>query len=251
MNATTSSDAAFSEWVAHIIELRTRVMVCVAFFAVVFAFAYWQSEAIYMWLAKPLGDRPMIYTGLTEAFMTYIRLALYVATLITAPFAVAQLYLFAAPGLYKREKKASLPVIAGFPILFTCGVALAYYGVMPAAWDFFAGFERRSGDMPLFLTAKVGEYLSLTAQLCFAFGMAFQFPLIMAALARAGAIGAEGMRKKRKIAIVGAALAAAVLTPPDVVSQILLAIPLIIFYELTILICARIEKKRANAEISE
>ncbi|MET0155014.1 MAG: twin-arginine translocase subunit TatC [Rickettsiales bacterium] len=235
------------DWASHIRELRNRILACAAFFFASFVIAYCFSEEIYGWLAKPLAGRPMIYTGLTEAFMTYVRLASYVATMATAPFVAAQLYLFAAPGLYRSEKKASLPVILGFPALFVAGVCMAYYGVMPAAWSFFTGFERSGGDFSLVLEARVAEYLSFVAQLCFAFGMAFQFPLFIAGLSAAGLVTASALRKKRRIALVAIAFVAAVLTPPDVISQILLAVPLAIFYEATILICRRIEKKRQKS----
>jgi sec-independent protein translocase protein TatC len=239
-------------FLSHLVELRTRVLRTAAVFAFALAVAYWQKEAVYGWLAAPLaayaqGGKGLIYTGLAEAFMTYLRLAYYVAVGVTAPFALMQMYLFMAPGLYKREKRLCLPILAGFPILFALGVLMAYYLVMPAAWAFFLGFETGgAGGVSLRPELKVSEYLSVAAQVMFAFGMAFQFPLLMAGAVRAGLLGTERLRRGRKLAIVGAAIVGAVLTPPDVLSQIMLAAPLVLFYELTILVCAYADRRKAR-----
>ncbi len=228
---------------AHLIELRRRMiwsfLSIIVGFCVCYAFAPW----IYGFLVRPLADamegeqRRLIYTGLTEAFATYIKLSLWGGCVAAFPVVAAQAWMFMAPGLYKEERRVLLPFIVASPVLFMAGAALAYYMVFPMAWKFFLGFESPAidGGLPIQLEARVSEYLSLSMTIIFAFGLAFQLPVVLVLLARAGVLSAAGLAKFRRYAIVLSFAAAAVLTPPDVISQISLAVPLVILYEISVL----------------
>jgi sec-independent protein translocase protein TatC len=163
---------------------------------------------------------------------------------------LSQIWAFVAPGLYRHEKKAFMPFLFATPILFTMGGALVYYFVIPLAWRFLLGFEQPAidGGMPIQLEAKVGEYLSLVMKLIFAFGISFELPVLLTLMARVGMVSSEGLKEKRRYAVVMIFVAAAVLTPPDVISQIGLAIPLMILYEISIISCRMVEKKRKEME---
>ena len=219
----------------HLVELRRRLIYCVVGLIVLFFICYDFAPDIYGFLVQPLadilaekgGERRMIYTALQEAFFTYVKVAFFAAAFLGFPLIAIQLCRFVAPGLYRHERRAFVPFLVATPVLFFLGGAVAYYVVFPLAWRFFLGFEM-SGEgsgLPIQLEAKVDEYLSLVMQLIFAFGLVFEMPVVMTLLARAGLIGAKGMREKRKYAIVIAFIVAAVLTPPDVISQIGLAVP--------------------------
>lgn len=253
---TRASDT-LADMVTHIAELRDRLIRTAIFFFATFLLCYAGSEYLYRFLLAPLeasfddpGQRKLIYTGLTEAFFTYMKTAYYGAVCLTAPFGMLQLYLFIAPGLYAHEKRFVFPLAAGFPFLFSLGALLAYAVVMPLAYRFFLGFETpSSGATPaIVLEAKISEYLALSAQMIFAFGMVFQFPLLMAGAVLSGAVSVSTLRKYRKYAFLIALVAAALLTPPDVVSQLLLAVPIIVFYEITLWLCAISEKRRRTSE---
>ena len=193
----------------------------------------------------------MIYTALQEAFFTYVKVAFFAAAFLGFPVVAIQIWLFVAPGLYKSEKKAFLPFLVATPVLFFLGGAFVYYFVFPVAWKFFLSFEASGGGaspLPIQLEAKVGEYLGLVMQLIFAFGLCFQIPVACTLLGRAGIISSDGMKSKRRYAIVVAFIAAAILTPPDVISQIGLAVPTIILYELSILAVRMIERSRDREE---
>lgn len=238
----------------HLIELRTRLIWSMAAFVIAFAVCYYFSKNIYTFLAQPLADilhektgqeRRMIFTALTEAFFTYLKVAMFGAAFISFPITVTQLWLFVAPGLYRSEKRALLPFLAATPVLFLLGASLAYYVIFPMAWRFFLSFEIPAGEggLPILLEAKVSEYLGLVMKLIFAFGIAFQLPVGLTLLAKVGIIDSAGLKKYRRYSYVGMFIVAAVLTPPDVISQLGLAIPLIALYELSVVMAKWVEPK--------
>ncbi len=238
----------------HLIELRTRLIWSMLSFVIAFAICYYFSKQIYSFLAQPLADilhektgheRRMIFTALTEAFFTYLKVAMFGAAFISFPFTVTQLWLFVAPGLYRSEKRALLPFLMATPVLFLLGASLAYYVIFPMAWRFFLSFEIPvdSGGLPIQLEAKVSEYLGLVMKLIFAFGIAFELPVGLTLLAKVGIIGSAGLKKYRRYSDVGCFIVAAVLTPPDIISQLGLAIPLIALYELSVLSARWVEPK--------
>ena len=250
--------------VSHLIELRDRLKWAVIAFFIAFLCSYFVADHIYSFLVKPLEltykdmgyENPrMIYTGLTEAFFTYLKVSFYTALFISFPVIATQIYKFAAPGLYKNERKAFYPFLIATPVLFALGAALVYFFIFPLAWKFFLGFQTTGIEtgLAIELEAKINEYLSLVLKLMFAFGLAFQLPVAISLLARAGLVSAKGMKSKRKYAFVGAFGAAAVLTPPDLISQIGLGIPIIILYEISIHLASIMERKRqtANEESDE
>ena len=237
----------------HLIELRTRLIRSVVGLLVVFVACYFVAEPIYQFLVQPLADvleregARLIYTALHEVFFTYVKVAFFAALFLTFPFIAIQLWMFIAPGLYKHEKQAFLPFLVLTPVLFFAGGALVYYVMFPLAWQFFVSFESlgEGGALPIQLEAKVNEYLSLVMKLIFAFGLCFQLPLLLTLLARVGMVTAAGLAEKRKYAIVAAFIAAAILTPPDPISQISLAIPVVLLYEASIFAVRIVEKRRA------
>ena len=239
----------------HLIELRDRLKWAVLFFFIAFCFCYYFANNIYNFLVEPLHniykkngvENPrMIYTALTEAFFTYLKVSFYGALFISFPILAMQVYKFAAPGLYKNEKKAFLPFLIATPLLFTLGASLVYYFIFPLAWNFFLGFQTSTADagMAIELEAKVNEYLSLVLKLMFAFGLAFQIPVALTLLARAGLVNSSQLKKRRKYAIVIAFIVAAILTPPDLISQIGLGIPIIILFEISIYLAIFFENKK-------
>ncbi len=229
----------------HVSELRTRLLWAIVAMAIGTAISYHFVKDIYGFLVKPLADamgpddsQRLIYTDLTEAFFTYLKVSMFAGGFFTFPFLLLQIWLFVSPGLFPKEKKTVLPFLIASPLLFIMGGAIVYYIVLPLAWSFFLSFQS-SGDetvLPIMLEAKVGDYLNLVMVLIFAFGLCFQLPVIMAFLAKAGMITAKTLVSKRRYAIVGIFVVAAILTPPDVISQFSLAVPLMGLYEISILL---------------
>ncbi|MCQ4159166.1 twin-arginine translocase subunit TatC [Roseomonas sp. GC11] len=241
--------------IEHLLELRTRLLWSLGAFLLCFALCYYFSSQIYGFLAQPLadilqhqsgGERRMIFTALYEAFFTYLKVALFGAVFLSFPMWATQLWLFIAPGLYRSEKRALMPFLVASPVLFVLGAALAYYFIFPMAWKFFISFETPpgGGSLPVQLEAKVSEYLSLVMHMILAFGAAFQLPVGLTLLAKVGIVSVEGLKKGRRYAIVGMFVAAAILTPPDIISQVGLAVPLIALYELSIIAAGWVAPKR-------
>jgi sec-independent protein translocase protein TatC len=242
-----------SSFVGHLTELRSRLIKSFFFLIFLFIICYIFSSEIYRFLVQPYTDavlsenlnRRLIFTALHEAFLTYLKVAFFAAFFISSPFFLTQLWKFIAPGLYKNEKKTLLPYLVATPILFILGGCIVYYLIMPLAIKFFLGFETvaEPGVIAIQLEAKVNEYLSLVMRLIFAFGISFQLPVILSLLARIGIINSEYLRKRRKFFVVIIFSMAAILTPPDPITQIGLALPLLLLYELSIFTVKFIEKK--------
>ncbi len=245
----------------HLVELRSRLLKSVIALLLAFLVCFFFAEPIYAFLTEPLAailrerreDPRMIFTALTEVFFTYVKVAFFAGAFISCPIFLTQLWLFVAPGLYKKEQKALAPFLIATPVLFFVGGALVYYVIFPLAASFLVGFEvlGGEGDLDIVLEAKVSEYLSLIMKLIFAFGLCFQLPVIMTLLARVGLATSAGMAAKRKYAVVAVFVVAAVLTPPDPVSQISLAVPIILLYEISIYMAKLVERKRAREEAAE
>ena len=240
-------------FISHLIELRKRLISSLICLLVLFVICYYFSEYIYGFLVDPYAkavkndilERRLIFTALQETFLTYLKVSFFAAFFITSPFILIQIWKFIAPGLYEHEKSAIMPYLILTPILFLLGGMLVYYLIMPLAIKFFLSFESTgiSTGLPIQLEAKVNEYLSLVMKLIFAFGLSFQLPVVLSLLARIGLIDSNYLKQRRKYVVVMIFAAAAILTPPDPITQIGLAIPLLILYELSIFAVKIIENK--------
>ena len=237
----------------HLIELRSRLLKSIIFLVITFIVCYIFSDKIYNFLVDPYAqavkddgnNRRLIFTALHETFLTYLKLAFFAAFFFSCPLILMQIWKFVAPGLYKDEKLALLPFLIATPVLFLLGGMLVYYLIMPLAIKFFLSFETAAinGSLPIQLEAKVNEYLSLVMRLILAFGISFQLPVFLTLLAKVGFITSEYLKTRRKYVVIIIFSMAAILTPPDPITQIGLALPLLLLYEISIYTVRFVEKK--------
>ena len=243
----------------HITELRKRLLWSFVYIILIFIVCFYFADELFSFLAAPLvnlmdveNGQGFIYTALQEAFFTELKIAFFFSLFFAFPLIAIQIWKFIAPGLYNNEKKAFLPFLIATPILFFAGGSMVYFLISPVAWKFFLSYQNmNSSGVPIRLEAKMGEYLSLMMRFIFAFGFAFQLPVVLGLLAKANIVTYLSLKKFRKYAIVIAFLSAAFLTPPDPFSQISLALPIIILYEISIFIAKLIQKKQINNQDEE
>ncbi len=233
----------------HLIELRRRLLWCVLVLAVSFGLCLWQARPIFGFLAQPLlaaGQGTLVYTGIFEAFFAEIKVAFFAALMISFPVIANQIWRFVAPGLYAKEKKAFAPFLILTPFLFLAGAALAYYVCMPLALHFLMSYQGSIGGVQAQALPGIGNYLSFVTQFLFGFGVAFLLPVLLMLLEAAGLVTRAQLKRGRRYAIVISFVVAAVLTPPDVVSQLLLAVPLLFLFEFSLLAIWFTEKRRSK-----
>ena len=248
-----------NSFTSHFVELRSRLLNSLIFIFIVFIISYIFAEHIYGFLVEPYANavkndqtpRRLIFTALHETFITYIKVSFFAAIFLGSPVFLIQIYKFIAPGLYKNEKKAILPYLVSTPVLFLLGGLLVYYLVMPLAIKFFLSFETLGThtSLPIQLEAKVNEYLSLVMRLIFAFGISFQLPILLNLLARVGIVNSNYLKTRRRYVIVIIFAIAAILTPPDPITQVGLAIPLLLLYELSIFTVKFTENKKEKEDL--
>ncbi|MEG9861379.1 MAG: twin-arginine translocase subunit TatC [Parvularculales bacterium] len=253
-------EASKAPLLAHLIELRGHVLFSLIVFVVMFGLCFYLAPQIFNILLYPYeraseaGDSlQLIYTAPQEFLLTQIRLALFGALFLSFPVMAVRLYMFVAPGLYRQERRAFLPFLAATPVLFLLGSLLVYFVIMPLALAFFLDMEQAGGpqEAAITLMPRVSEYLSLAMTLIFAFGLCFQLPVLLTLLARVGLLQADSLRRQRKYAVVGVFALAAVLTPPDIISQIGLGVPTLLLYELSIFCVAAVERKQAAQRMAD
>lgn len=244
----------------HLTELRSRIIVSLIAIAIGFAICFAFSIPLYEFLVIPFknavvaaGVEPKLYFAPLEFFFTRVRLAVLGGIALAFPVVAYEIYKFVAPGLYRRERSAALPFIAAMPVLFTAGAALVYFVMMPFIMRFAVGMEQQPGDdggVKIELLTRVGDYLSLLTTLIMAFGFAFQLPVFLTLLARAGLITADFLKRNRKVAIVVIFIIAAFLTPPDPFSQLVLGASIIALYEISVF-CVRLAERKPKEALGE
>lgn len=250
-------DESQAPLIDHLIELRSRLLRCIVALAIAFAVCLYFADEIFSFLVRPLtsafpdGEGRLIYTKLYEAFFVEIKVALFAAFFISFPIIANQLWAFVAPGLYAREKKAFLPFLIATPVLFTLGAAMAYYVVMPIAFTWFLGFAGERGGLKLEALPGTGDYLALVMQFILAFGISFLLPVLLMLLNRAGIVSRDQLAKARRYVIVGVFAVAALITPPDVVSQLLLAVPLLVLFEGSLILMRISDRRAERGKVSE
>jgi sec-independent protein translocase protein TatC len=238
-------------FLTHLEELRKRLIACAIAVGLGFAVCYYFSEGLFQFLMEPLkaamskGDH-MVFTGLPEMFVTYLKVALVGGVLLAAPFLFYEMWMFVAPGLYRHEKKMVVPFVVSSTVLFVGGALFGYYIVFPFGFKFFMSF---SNEYVKALPSAI-EYFSFSLKLLFAFGLVFELPVFIFFLTKLGIVKTDNLKKSRKYAILGAFIVSAILTPPDVVSQLMMAGPLIVLYEIGVIV-SRLAKKKKEQEKEE
>jgi sec-independent protein translocase protein TatC len=238
----------------HLIELRSRLLWSFLALAIAFGISLYFARPIFGFLVQPLlasGQTKLIYTAIFEAFFVEIKVAFFAASFFSFPVFATQLWRFVAPGLYSKEKRAFLPFLLATPVLFIIGASMAYYMAIPVALEYLLGFGGSVGGVEQQALPGVDNYLNFVMKFIFGFGISFLLPVLLMLLERAGIVTLEQLKSARRYAIVGAFAIAAVLTPPDVVSQLLLAIPLCILYELALIAIWFTRRRRDKAEAAE
>ncbi len=238
---------------SHLLELRNKLIYFFVFFLFSFLFSYFFIDKILNFIVEPFinsiefkNNKRLIYTGLTEVFLSYLKISIISAFILSAPFLIYQIWSFVAPGLLNKEKRIIYPFLFLVPVMFLIGFIFVYYFIIPLAWDFFVSFDtsQSNNNYTIELEPKINEYISLSLKLAFIFGLAFQLPIIILLLTVLKLISPNDLKKKRRYIIVIIFLVSAIVTPPDIFSQVGLALPIIILYEFSLLLSQYLENKK-------